>query len=137
MLVSLPEGSWGEGGFHWIWLNDKTSWIWSRIYELEREILAADGKWSSGQPFRNQTVEAFMPGKIFAGEFRLAFPDFYDDGGDYAGARASLHFERAMKILGWLEKTSGLTPEEYFWLEKVESEDYLFREVLLPNGNII
>lgn len=35
-VVSLPEGSWGQGGFHWIWLNDWTSWTWKHIYEDER-----------------------------------------------------------------------------------------------------
>jgi hypothetical protein len=42
-----------------------------------------------------------------------------------------------MKLLNWLSRTSNLTPEDYFWLEEIESEDSLFREVLLPNGNII
>jgi len=56
---------------------------------------------------------------------------------DYAEARVSLHFERAMRLLSLMEKGQPLTPEEYFWLEKVESEDSLFREVMLPDGKII
>jgi predicted glycosyl hydrolase (DUF1957 family) len=57
---------------------------------------------------------------------------------DYAEARASIHFERAMRLLSLMvEKGQPLTPEEYFWLEKVESEDSLFREVMLPDGKII
>jgi 1,4-alpha-glucan branching enzyme len=42
LIVSLPEGSWGEGGFHWIWLNEWTQWTWTHIYEAEermREVL--------------------------------------------------------------------------------------------------
>ncbi len=38
-VVSLPEGSWGEGGYHWIWLNEWTSWTWQRIYECEAEMI--------------------------------------------------------------------------------------------------
>ncbi len=34
-VVTLPEGSWGEGGFHYIWLNQYTEWTWPRIYEAE------------------------------------------------------------------------------------------------------
>jgi 1,4-alpha-glucan branching enzyme len=34
-VVSLPEGSWGEGGFHFIWLNENTSWAWKHIYADE------------------------------------------------------------------------------------------------------
>ncbi|MBI5599219.1 MAG: DUF1957 domain-containing protein [Deltaproteobacteria bacterium] len=37
-VVSLPEGSWGEGGYHWIWLNDMNKWTWRHIYESEREM---------------------------------------------------------------------------------------------------
>ena len=35
-VVSLPEGSWGQGGFHWIWLNDWTTWTWRHVYEDEK-----------------------------------------------------------------------------------------------------
>ncbi len=34
-VIALPEGSWGQGGFHWIWLNENTSWSWDRIYVAE------------------------------------------------------------------------------------------------------
>ncbi len=36
--VTLPEGSWGEGGFHYIWLNEQTAWSWKLVYEVEAEI---------------------------------------------------------------------------------------------------
>ncbi len=36
--VSLPEGSWGQGGFHWVWLNEWTEWIWRDIYAAEAEF---------------------------------------------------------------------------------------------------
>ncbi len=36
--VALPEGSWGQGGFHWVWLNEWTTWIWEHIYAAEAEF---------------------------------------------------------------------------------------------------
>jgi 1,4-alpha-glucan branching enzyme len=36
--VSLPESSWGQGGFHWIWLNEWTTWIWEHVYAAEAEF---------------------------------------------------------------------------------------------------
>ncbi|MGI4787821.1 MAG: glycoside hydrolase family 57 protein [Janthinobacterium lividum] len=36
--VTLPEGSWGEGGFHYIWLNEQTAWSWKLVYEVEAEM---------------------------------------------------------------------------------------------------
>src|SRR5258705_7027402 len=35
--VALPEGSWGEGGDHRVWLNRDTEWTWDRVYSAERE----------------------------------------------------------------------------------------------------
>ena len=33
--VALPEGSWGDGGHHDVWINDDTSWMWSLMYRSE------------------------------------------------------------------------------------------------------
>jgi 1,4-alpha-glucan branching enzyme len=38
-VVFLPEGSWGEGGSHYIWLNEQTAWAWEAIYRAEVEFL--------------------------------------------------------------------------------------------------
>ena len=35
--LPLPEGSWGEGGDHRVWLNRDTEWTWDRVYSAERE----------------------------------------------------------------------------------------------------
>jgi 1,4-alpha-glucan branching enzyme len=37
--ISLPEGSWGEGGGHYVWLNHNVAWTWKEIYELEKRFL--------------------------------------------------------------------------------------------------
>lgn len=36
--IALPEGSWGEGGYHWIWLNESTAWLWDKVYMAERTM---------------------------------------------------------------------------------------------------
>jgi 1,4-alpha-glucan branching enzyme len=33
--ITLPEGSWGEGGDHRTWLNNDTAWVWERLYDGE------------------------------------------------------------------------------------------------------
>src|SRR5439155_1160892 len=35
--LALPEGSWGEGGDHRVWLNPDTEWTWDRVYSAEAE----------------------------------------------------------------------------------------------------
>ncbi len=37
-VVSLPEGSWGEGGDHRVWLNDQTKWAWEVLHRAEERL---------------------------------------------------------------------------------------------------
>ncbi len=39
-VVFLPEGSWGEGGSHLIWLNENTLWVWDALYRAEARFLS-------------------------------------------------------------------------------------------------
>jgi 1,4-alpha-glucan branching enzyme len=39
--VSLPEGSWGEGGLHLTWDNKETAWTWECIHGAERSMAEA------------------------------------------------------------------------------------------------
>jgi len=34
-IAALPAGSWGEGGDHRVWANDKTAWMWEIEYRCE------------------------------------------------------------------------------------------------------
>ncbi|MFX6857595.1 DUF1957 domain-containing protein, partial [Acinetobacter baumannii] len=34
-LIHLPEGSWGEGGYHSVWLNEDNHWTWVKLYPCE------------------------------------------------------------------------------------------------------
>lgn len=36
--VALPEGSWGDGGGHRVWLNEDTRWTWGPVHEAERRF---------------------------------------------------------------------------------------------------
>ena len=36
--IALSEGSWGQGGEHWVWLNEDTEWTWRRVYDAEKDM---------------------------------------------------------------------------------------------------
>jgi len=38
ITIRIPESSWGQGGHHWVWLNQDTYWIWPHIYESEKKM---------------------------------------------------------------------------------------------------
>ena len=47
--VTLPEGSWGAGGGHSVWLNEDTHWVWQRIYDVEQDMRALAREWGDTQ----------------------------------------------------------------------------------------
>jgi 1,4-alpha-glucan branching enzyme len=46
-ILKLPEGSWGQGGFHYIWLNEWTEWTWKHVYPAEMLMTELVEKWEA------------------------------------------------------------------------------------------
>jgi 1,4-alpha-glucan branching enzyme len=133
-IVSLPEGSWGKGGFHWIWLNDDTSWIWQKIYEIEAKSARLKSLPLDGQ---KQILKQFIREKFLLESSDWPFLISTWTARDYAENRAAEHFERANVLLAWLQEKRALKPDEERHLATWEEEDQLFSEVVAPDGNII
>ncbi|MGC9314132.1 MAG: glycoside hydrolase family 57 protein [bacterium] len=45
-VLRVPEGSWGQGGFHYIWLNEWTEWTWKHIYKAENRMAKLVEDWA-------------------------------------------------------------------------------------------
>ncbi len=130
-VIRLPEGSWGQGGHHWVWLNPDTMWVWDLVYrsedalaeilretrrprgtvlrilkQLARELLLLE---SSDWPFLITTVSAR----------------------DYAEARVKLHAAAFDRLLSLLKAaTAGaLAPGDEAWLAEVEARDAAFPDI--------
>lgn len=133
-IISLPEGSWGQGGFHWIWLNEETSWIWKKIYqieEIEEEIRS-----------RAAVLDQRILRQFYCEKFLLESSDWPFlistwTARDYAENRAAEHFSRALELAGWLKTGRSLTAAEKASLQVYEREDGLFGEIVLPDGTVI
>jgi 1,4-alpha-glucan branching enzyme len=133
-MVSLPEGSWGKGGFHWIWLNDDNAWIWKKIYQIEEGA----GK-LAGRPYhdRVRVLKQFVREKFLLESSDWPFLISTWAARDYAENRAAEHFDRAKTLLEWLNRPEPSQPDELSLLRAWEEEDGLFSEVVIPDGNII
>jgi 1,4-alpha-glucan branching enzyme len=134
MIISLPEGSWGKGGFHWIWLNEDTSWIWKKIYRIEEAAAALAP--------RLDRLDRRLLKQFFREKFLLESSDWPFlistwSARDYAEHRAAEHYERALTLAGWLEDGRILGEAEQALLCVFESEDRLFEEVVLPDGTVV
>ncbi len=133
-LISLPEGSWGKGGFHWIWLNDETSWIWQKIYEIEGESARLKSLTSNSH---KRLLKQFVREKFLLESSDWPFLISTWTARDYAENRAAGHFERAKILAAWLTEPRALSPDEEGQLATWEEEDNLFAEVIAPDGSII
>jgi 1,4-alpha-glucan branching enzyme len=130
-VVPLPEGSWGEGGFHWIWLNPDTSWMWERIYAAERTMGELAARYAD-------VPEAARPLKQAARELLLLessdwpFVTSTKGAPDYAEARVKAHhlnFTLLSQMVRALGEGEEVGPSPWYSLEEVEARDNPFPDV--------
>jgi 1,4-alpha-glucan branching enzyme len=133
-VIALSEGSWGQGGFHWIWLNDDTAWIWKKIYRIEAAAAALEPRLDR---LDRRVLKQFFREKFLLESSDWPFLVSTWAARDYAENRAAEHFERALTLAGWLEEGHALSPTEGSLLGVFETEDHLFEEVVLPDGSVI
>jgi 1,4-alpha-glucan branching enzyme len=133
-LISLPEGSWGTGGFHWIWLNEGTAWIWEKIYSIEKQAV----KLKSSPPAKdNRILKQFIREKFLLESSDWPFLISTWTARDYSENRAAEHYFRAKTLAEWLQRDGPLSLAEAKLLETWEEEDKLFSEVVIPDGRIV
>lgn len=59
-VIALPEGSWGDGGGHYVWMNKGVAWMWDTIYPLQERflsILRLQKQAEHAGPFLRHTLE--------------------------------------------------------------------------------
>jgi 1,4-alpha-glucan branching enzyme len=131
--VALPESSWGQGGFHWVWLNDWTTWIWQRIYQDEeafpalaqQALEAGDGKlWE----IVSQAARELL--LLEASDWPFLISTW--SARDYAERRAGLHHDNFSRLAAMARRRAAgesLTGEEEAFLAECSRQDLLFREL--------
>jgi 1,4-alpha-glucan branching enzyme len=128
--LTLPEGSWGEGGDHRTWLNDDTDWMWERLYDSETEF------WTC---VRDNPDAAHSPlGRVLAQAARELLLMQSSDwqflittwtARDYAEQRFTAHysdFKRLMQIVRQVHERGQLEQDEWVALASKEQQDFLF-----------
>ncbi len=135
-VLGLPEGSWGQGGYHWIWLNEQTSWTWERIYDAEDRMEKMAGELvrreAAGVPGTGPLREVLQ---LAARELLLLEASDWQflistvSARDYAEARLSRHasdFGTVAEIAGGLLTGRTATAEEQATLAALRTRDFLF-----------
>ncbi len=126
-VVNLPEGSWGEGGFHWVWLNDWTRWTWEKIYEMEHRVVAL---LKSDRQINPLLMQQILKQLLLLESSDWQFLITTWSARDYAENRFSEHYEVLKKLLDMAE--TGLTEEDMAFVKTVASKDRLFNSIVSP-----
>lgn len=130
-VISLPEGSWGEGGYHYIWLNENTIWTWKHIYkyEMQMQIIAT-------KCLKSNKPELIDIGRQAAREFMLLCASDWQflistwSARDYAEMRLAAHFGNFERLAKMVDEYSGdLNSTEAEFLYELKQQDDLFEDI--------
>ncbi len=131
--IGLPEGSWGQGGGHWIWLNEWTTWTWERIYECEKKMEDLAEKYGNreDETLRNICKQVARENLLLqASDWQFLISTW--SARDYAEARVALHYENFSKLYNMaVTYGEGRTVPQGNWefLGRVMGDDNLFPDV--------
>ena len=131
--VNLPEGSWGEGGFHHIWLNDQTRWCWELIYPAETTMVASVARYKGDN--RTEVVELLQTmGRELLLLEASDWPFVISTGTaqDYAEQRLREHYDAFMVLVSFLNivgQGGRLDSEQLEELDRIRQRADIFPEV--------
>ena len=129
--VTLPEGSWGEGGFHYIWLNEQTAWSWKLVYEVEAEISQLAQEYGDNQaaaPILKQAArEALL---LMASDWQFCI----STGGakDYSEVRLRNHYDNFQALAKLVRRAGGgeeLSVGDWKNIAECEARDSVFPDI--------
>ena len=132
--VALPEGSWGDGGQHQVWLNERTEWTWRPVHAAERdyERLAREASAGAEDPLLDRLMR--QAGRelllLEASDWQFLITTFAAR--DYAELRLAEHAdaERRLAALAAQRLAGGaLTESDERFLAECEKRDPLFPDL--------
>ncbi len=135
-VVSIPEGSWGEGNHHYIWLNDKNLWTWKHIYECEARMHELAEYWQNQKGKRDGELKQILEqlGRelllMSASDWQFLISTFAAR--DYAELRLTNHYSDFKQLADIANrKINGLelTVSEFQFLTNCQIRDKLFPEL--------
>jgi len=130
-VVSLPEGSWGEGGYHWIWLNEWTTWTWEKVYECEHQMIDLAREY--GDTPRVATILRQAARELLlleSSDWQFSISTWASR--DYAEQRVHYHydtFQALAKLTRRVAEGEAIEPDAWNDLGEAEDRDRCFPDV--------
>lgn len=128
--ITLPEGSWGEGGYHYIWINDGNLWTWEKLYPCQRKMRQMSRDYADGpaiEILRQAGRELLL---AEASDWQFLISTF--SARDYAEVRFDDHIDRFLRLSEIADRVHGggtMTAEELIFLEDCQLKDAPFADL--------
>ncbi len=128
--IPLPEGSWGEGGYHSVWLNPDNHWTWEKLYPAEKRLRELVRKYAKGaaKPIVEQCARELLLAEASDWQFLISTWAARD----YAEARFDDHIERFNKLADLVVQVDAgfaLKPKDREFFEECQEKDACFPEL--------
>ncbi len=132
VVVGLPEGSWGEGGYHWIWLNEWTAWTWEKIYQAEQEMAQLARAYADTPHVQTLLKQACRELLLLeSSDWQFSISTWSSR--DYAEQRVNYHHAQFMQIAALVRRAGdtpdSIAPEEWNALGEAQDRDRCFADV--------
>ena len=130
--LQLPEGSWGEGGDHRVWLNSKTEWTWDRVYSAEQEWVEQLRQGDGGHPELKRVLAQASRELLLLQASDWQFLITTGSARDYAERRVAEHYADFKRLSEMAHTVRGGTPlstEAAETLHRLEREDFIFPDL--------
>ncbi|MHA1377036.1 MAG: 1,4-alpha-glucan branching protein domain-containing protein [Candidatus Helarchaeota archaeon] len=131
-IIHIPEGSWGEGQGHWIWLNEWTTWTWEKIYKTEKRLKGIFDKYrGTNDEIIKKIVTQIQRENLLLQSSDWQFLISTWSARDYAENRVAEHYNRIKRLVGILENyenTKNLPPEHQKYLNDIWQNDDIFKD---------
>ena len=128
-IVRLPEGSWGEGGRHWVWLNPEVEWMWKLVHPAENETWDL---WRRAEAEARRVATAAGRQLVLLCASDWPFLVTTGTAADYATQRIRRHAEDIARLLAMCARAlegEPLEDTERQFLDEIDARDDLFPEM--------
>jgi 1,4-alpha-glucan branching enzyme len=125
LALSLPEGSWGAGGTHFVWDNADTHWMWPVIYEAEARLTEAVSKNPAARGLKRQFLDQAARELLLLQSSDWPFLVTTGQAREYAIQRFLQHVERFNALIDQIDSKS---PNEAM-LKDLWERDKIFPEI--------
>lgn len=137
-VIAIPEGSWGAGGSHYVWLNHDVEWMWKWIYDDEARMRECVERYARSDDSAIRELLRQMTREILLMEASdWPFLISTQSATDYATKRFREHHERFEWLLDKVQRVaagSALSADEQDRLHQIASEDDIFDDSVIDPG---